>query len=117
MVGALPVLTGRILFFVAVMNKILQHILPGKSVVALCGDADKEIEDETAKIYNKVKMDKGIAFPTCISLNNCAGHFSPLVSEDKTLLKEGDLVKMCAFDFFCLLCLIFPVLQYCEALN
>lgn len=77
-----------------VMNKILAHIVPEKSIVELCKAADQEIEDETAKIYNKIKMDKGIAFPTCISVNNCAGHFSPLVSEDKTVLKQGDLVKI-----------------------
>jgi methionine aminopeptidase len=89
------------MIIIAVMNKILAHIVPEKSIVELCAAADKEIEDETAKIYNKIKMDKGIAFPTCISVNNCAGHFSPLASEDKTLLKQGDLVKMCVvFPFF-----------------
>lgn len=45
-------------------------------------------------------MEKGIAFPTCISINDVCGHYSPLISDanDKEaeagLLKEGDVVKM-----------------------
>lgn len=38
-------------------------------------------------------MEKGIAFPTCISVNNVVGHFSPLKSED-SVLKKGDLAKI-----------------------
>lgn len=36
----------------------------------------------------------GIAFPTCISVNNCVCHFSPLLSEPDITLNDGDLVKM-----------------------
>jgi methionine aminopeptidase len=40
------------------------------------------------------QVDKGIAFPTCISVNNCVGHFSPLKSDIDVLLHDGDVVKM-----------------------
>ena len=36
----------------------------------------------------------GIAFPTCISVNNCVCHFSPLKSDADVTLHTGDLVKM-----------------------
>lgn len=36
----------------------------------------------------------GIAFPTCISVNNCVCHFSPLKSDSLSLLYDGDLIKM-----------------------
>lgn len=36
----------------------------------------------------------GIAFPTCVSVNNCVCHFSPLKSDPDVILKDGDLVKM-----------------------
>ena len=36
----------------------------------------------------------GIAFPTCVSLNNCVCHFSPLRSDAAVTLKNGDLVKV-----------------------
>ena len=39
-------------------------------------------------------MKKGIAFPTCLSVNNCVCHFSPVRSEPDVLLKKGDVVKI-----------------------
>lgn len=39
-------------------------------------------------------MKKGIAFPTCISVNNCVCHFSPLRSEADLKLTDGDVVKI-----------------------
>lgn len=47
-------------------------------------------------------MEKGVAFPTCISVNDIIGHFSPMKGESKAL-KEGDLAKIdmaCHFDGF-----------------
>ena len=41
----------------------------------------------------KGKVEKGLAFPTCLSVNHCAGHFSPLL-ENTSKLQEGDLVKI-----------------------
>jgi len=34
-----------------------------------------------------------LGFPTCISVNHIVGHFSPL-SNDQTILKDGDLIKI-----------------------
>ena len=36
----------------------------------------------------------GIAFPTCVAVNHCIGHYSPLNSDPDTTLADGDLVKM-----------------------
>jgi methionine aminopeptidase len=38
----------------------------------------------------------GIAFPTCVSVNNVICHFSPLPSDDdaSVTLKDGDMVKI-----------------------
>ena len=38
-------------------------------------------------------MERGIAFPTCVSVNHIVGHYSPLADES-TALKEGDVVKI-----------------------
>ena len=43
----------------------------------------------------------GIAFPTCISVNNCICHFSPLKSDPELLLKDGDMVKMYDITILC----------------
>ena len=53
------------------------------------------ITDETSKVFKKEKeLKKGIAFPTCVSVNNCICHFSPIASEPDYILKEGDVVKV-----------------------
>jgi len=47
-----------------------------------------------AKKYTKdKKMDKGLSFPTCVSVNNCCSNFSPLPS-DTSMLSDGDVVKV-----------------------
>ncbi len=42
---------------------------------------------------SKKKIEKGVAFPTCISINNTVCHFSPLAG-DETVLAANDIVKM-----------------------
>uniref|UniRef100_A0A182SZW7 Peptidase_M24 domain-containing protein n=1 Tax=Anopheles maculatus TaxID=74869 RepID=A0A182SZW7_9DIPT len=39
-------------------------------------------------------MKKGVAFPTCLSVNNCICHFSPARNDPDYLLKENDVVKV-----------------------
>jgi len=78
--------------------------LPGAKVLDLCEEGDKTLSEETAKVFKKEKeMKKGIAFPTCISINNCICHFSPLKSDPEVLIADGDLVKIdlgCHIDGF-----------------
>merc|ERR1740117_2268927 len=69
--------------------------------------------EETGKLYNKKikgkgdekdkKIEKGISFPTCISVNEFVGHFSPMNKAESRTLKNGDLVKVdmgCHIDGF-----------------
>jgi len=72
---------------------VLAEVKPGKNVLELCTLGDKFITEETQKVYNKGKLEKGLAFPTCVSLNNCLGHYSPL-SGDTLTVQEGDVVKV-----------------------
>lgn len=67
----------------------------GASVRTLCTEADAKLETETANAFKKnKKIGKGIAFPCCISVNNCICHYSPLNSEPDTVLADGDMVKI-----------------------
>ena len=43
---------------------------------------------------NGKPVPRGVAFPVCISINNCVCHFSPLGSDDDVTLAKGDVVKM-----------------------
>lgn len=52
-------------------------------------------ERQTGNMYKNVKkkIERGVAFPTCISVNNTMCHFSPLAS-DESVMEEGDILKM-----------------------
>lgn len=78
-----------------VVKVVIEKCVEGQSVRELCLLADTMIASETALIFKKEKdLRKGVAFPTCISVNNCVCHFSPLKSDPDYLLKTDDLVKI-----------------------
>lgn len=99
---------------------VVEAALAGVSVLSLCERGDDFIMKESGKIFKKEKEMKkgrlfcfsgctcielssnsnisprlpGIAFPTCVSVNNCVCHHSPLKSDPDVVLKDGDLVKV-----------------------
>lgn len=82
-----------------IVNKALQTLIQGckvgASAKALCQKGDHILEQETGKKYkNEPEMKKGIAFPTCLSVNNCICHFSPSKNDPDYTLKAGDVVKI-----------------------
>ncbi|KAH7667578.1 Peptidase M24 methionine aminopeptidase protein [Dioscorea alata] len=91
-----------------IVNKALQSVVsqckPGVKVVDLCEKGDVFIRDQAGSVYKNVKkkIERGVAFPTCISVNNVVCHFSPLAT-DETVLVENDIVKIdmgCHIDGF-----------------
>lgn len=71
----------------------------GAKVVDICRFGDNFIESRAAAVYkNKVNgqlLSKGIAFPVCVSVNECVCHSSPLESDTSVPpLALGDLVKI-----------------------
>ena len=81
--------------FLGVIQGVIAKCVAGASVRELCTLGDKLLLEETVKVFKKEKeLKKGIAFPTCLSINNCVCHFSPLASDTDVELKDGDVVKM-----------------------
>jgi len=81
-----------------VVQKTLQgliatQIVAGNKIVDICAFGDTLIQKQCETQFKKSKIDKGVAFPTCLNVNNVACHFSPL-STDTTELKAGDTVKI-----------------------
>mmetsp|Transcript_29198 Transcript_29198/g.54660 ORF Transcript_29198/g.54660 Transcript_29198/m.54660 type:complete len:387 (-) Transcript_29198:138-1298(-) len=74
---------------------VIKSIKVGGKVVDACQVGDDYIMEQTGKVYNKARprVEKGIGFPTCVSVNHIVGHFSPL-SDDTSTFKDGDLVKI-----------------------
>ena len=60
---------------------------------ALQGVLSQCIEKQCAEIFKNKDMEKGIAFPTCVSVNDVVCNYSPFPSDSKTL-EAGDVVKV-----------------------
>ena len=82
-----------------VLKYTIDQCKPSANIYELCQSSDNLIREKLSKIYTKKKFIKGVAFPTCISLNEVCGNFSPLSEnsddphEYKTL-SEGDVAKI-----------------------
>jgi len=86
---------------------VCEACVDGADIAELCALGDKIIEEEAGKLYNKKvkgrKIEKGVAFPTCISVNDIVAHFCPCLDATKYTLKAGDVAKVemaCHIDGF-----------------
>lgn len=62
-------------------------------IVDLCNAGDTFVNEAVSKVYVKPVVEKGVAFPTCVSVNHVIGHFCPLSDADNKLA-AGDLIKI-----------------------
>jgi len=76
------------------LRGVILNCKSGKSVLEICEFGDKVISLQCDNVYKAKKMQKGIAFPTCISVNECVCHFSPMKKDKAPVLKAGDTVKI-----------------------
>ena len=83
-------------FDLAALAKAVELAIPDADIYTICQTVDSLIEEEVKKVFASKKsknLERGIAFPTCISVDHIMGHYSPL-EEDSTQLKEGSMAKM-----------------------
>ena len=73
--------------------KLSELCIAGASVHDLCTSGDKFIEEGLGQVFVNAAIEKGIAVPTCVSINNICGYYSPL-AEESLALNHGDLVKI-----------------------
>jgi hypothetical protein len=70
------------------LEGLVTQCVPGAKVLDLCEFGTKVMEAAAAKLYTKKvngkTVDRGIAFPVCISVNNMVCNFSPL-QDDETV--------------------------------
>ena len=80
-----------------IVNKALQgvlaHCIAGMLVSDICTFGDLLIEKQCAEIFKNKDIEKGIAFPTCLSVNDMVCNYSPFANESKKL-EAGDIVKV-----------------------
>jgi len=60
-----------------VLKELMDKSVAGASTIQLCELGNSRLNEETGKVFKKEKhLKKGIAFPTCISANNCMSLFT-----------------------------------------
>lgn len=74
----------------ATLLEVIGLCVPGALVVEICKTGDKSVLERLKGCYNKKGKDgnpveKGLAFPVCISVNEIICHCSPLESEASTV--------------------------------
>ena len=72
-------------------NTLNNLMLPGAKIYDLSSFVDDQILTELNKTYKNLK--KGLAMPTCMSVNNLVCHYHPLKNDDYEL-KSGDIVRI-----------------------
>eukprot|EP00177_Eucheuma_denticulatum_P003739 GFKZ01006769.1.p1 GENE.GFKZ01006769.1~~GFKZ01006769.1.p1 ORF type:complete len:462 (+),score=81.10 GFKZ01006769.1:206-1387(+) len=84
------------------MDVLRKAAFSGMSVRKMCQLGDAVIEKAAAAVYSKAKTDtgekleKGVAFPTCVCVNNCAAHFCPIETDPEAgvELTSGDVITV-----------------------
>jgi len=68
------------------LKGLVERCVPGARVIDLCQFGTTVIETQTARLYTKkvkgAAIERGVAFPVCISVNEVVCNHSPLSSEE-----------------------------------
>jgi len=80
------------------LSGLISQVVVGAKIIDLCKFGTAVIDTQAQKLYTKkVKgavIERGVAFPVCISVNNVVCNHSPLPTEELLPLKAGDVVKI-----------------------
>jgi curved DNA binding protein len=80
------------------LEGLVGQCVPGAKILDLCEFGQTILEASAVKLYTKKvngkAIDRGVAFPVCISVNDIVCNHSPLATEERPDLKAGDIVKM-----------------------
>jgi methionine aminopeptidase len=68
-------------------------VSPGIKIVDICTQTDTYIADNLKQVYVDKVFEKGLAFPTSVSVNHTIGFNSPLTDDD-SVISHGDLVNI-----------------------
>lgn len=80
------------------LKGLVEMCVAGAKVIDLCQFGSTVIETQTSRLYTKkvkgIAIERGVAFPVCISVNEIVCNHSPLSSEELPPLENGDIVKI-----------------------
>jgi len=80
------------------LKGLVEMCVPGTKIIDLCQFGTTLIDSQCARLYTKKvngsAIERGVAFPVCISINELVCNHSPLLSEELPPLKAFDVVKI-----------------------
>lgn len=80
------------------LKGLIDLCVPGAKVIDLCNFGTTVIDTQAQRLYTKkvngISIERGVAFPVCVSVNEIVCNHSPLSSEELLPLKAGDTVKI-----------------------
>eukprot|EP00522_Entomoneis_paludosa_P013672 CAMPEP_0172439414 /NCGR_PEP_ID=MMETSP1065-20121228/412_1 /TAXON_ID=265537 /ORGANISM="Amphiprora paludosa, Strain CCMP125" /LENGTH=479 /DNA_ID=CAMNT_0013188095 /DNA_START=243 /DNA_END=1683 /DNA_ORIENTATION=+ len=80
------------------LTGLVGQIKAGAKVLDLCEFGHTVIHNAAQKLFTKKvngqAIERGVAFPVCVSVNDVVCNYSPLSSEERDPLKAGDVVKI-----------------------
>jgi methionine aminopeptidase len=68
----------------AALERAISLAIVDADISTICGNIDTFVEEELLKVFSNKKskkMERGIAFPTCLSVNEIMGHYSPCADD------------------------------------
>ena len=74
-----------------IKNDLKNYIQPGMKVLDIVNYIENNIKQNIG--YQNDHLKCGVGFPTGISINNCAAHWTPEIN-DNTIIKEDDILKI-----------------------
>lgn len=80
------------------LKGLVEMCVAGAKVIDLCQFGTTVIDTQAKKLYTKkvkgAAIERGVAFPVCISVNEIVCNHSPLSSEELPPLENGDIIKI-----------------------
>ena len=72
------------------VRKYAQSLLePNINILDFCN----KLENKTKELSDSNELNNGLGFPTGVSINNCAAHYTPYL-KDNIILKSDDVLKI-----------------------
>ena len=72
------------------LQGLVSQCIPGAKVIDICEFGHTVLTAQVGKLYNKKvngqTIDRGVAFPVCISVNDVVCNHSPLLSEERVCI-------------------------------
>lgn len=88
------------------LTGLVSQCVAGAKIIDLCQFGTAVLEGQLAKLYNKkvdgATVEKGVAFPVCISVNEVICNHSPLSSEELVRTIHRWMSTGCFLFFICL---------------